>query len=256
MEVSAAASHYCNDLRVLPVPAKYRHANVGLRRKHNERKHDRHKCLVPGCEQSFGSKGELPRHRQTKHNQLPSDKHFRCPFTGCKYSLVPHLKRKDHLTNHLKCMHACSPADAKARADAQARDRPSSAIDHPTEPQPSSTFQLQLVTATITTATDASSDSSSDRSDSATPNPPKRRRLGERNSGTVDASTAIQIAASHDGLETRKRKAAEREQEVGAVKAQNAALWTEKESLKSEIERLKRCEESLIAAVLAATRRR
>jgi predicted nucleic acid-binding Zn-ribbon protein len=149
-------------------------------------------------------------------------------------------------------MHACSPADAKARADVQARDRPRPAIDQLAEPQPSSTFQLQPVTAAITTAMDASSDSSSDRSDSATPNPHKRRRLGEPASV---ASTATQIAASHDGLETWKRKAAEREEEVEVVKSQKAALRTENESLKSEIERLKRCEESLIAAVLAATRR-
>jgi cell division protein FtsB len=79
--------------------------------------------------------------------------------------------------------------------------------------------------------------------------------LGERASSTAVTSIAAQIAASHDGLETWKRKAAEREEEVEVVKAQNAALRTENESLKSEIERLKRCEESLIAAVLAAARR-
>ena len=244
MEVSAAASDRCNNLRVLPVLAKYRHADLGLRRKHNERRHDRRKCLVTGCGQSFGSKGELFRHGQTKHNQLPSDKRLCCPFTGCRYSLIPHFKRKDHLTNHLKSMHACSPADAKARADVQARDRTRTAVDQLAEPQPSFTFQLQPFTAAITTAMDASSYSSSDQSDTATPdtatpNPHKRRW----------------IAATPDGLEIWKRKAAEHEEEVEVVKSQNAALRTENESLKSEIERLKRCEESLIAAVLAAAQR-
>ena len=87
------------------------------------------------------------------------------------------------------------------------------------------------------------------------PGPSKRRRLGGYNSCPDEACTAASVEEPHDQLEMWKRKAARQEEEVGTMRAQNVALRTENESLKSEIDRLKRLEDSLIAAVLAATRR-
>ena len=229
-----------------------------LCRKHNERVHDRHQCPFPHCGKSFGSKGEVSRHGQTKHNQLPSHKRLHCPITGCRYSQVPHFKRKDNLTNHLKSMHQFSPADAKARADeanAQAKVRHRSSKNGQAKLQSSATSPLQPVSPAAAAITALQQETSSETSYSAISDPSETRRLGEPDSAPDHASIAMQTTASHEELEMWKNKATKFEAENGLLKAWESALQMENESLKNEVVRLKRCEESLIAAVLAATRK-
>lgn len=258
MEVSATASSDENILKALSLTRRHPHADLKLRRKHNERVHDRHQCPIPRCGKSFGSKGELFRHRQTKHNQLPSHKRLRCPIMGCRYSQVPHFKRKDNLTNHLKSMHQFSPADAKARTDeanAQAKVRHRSSKNWQAESQSSATLQLQPVSPAVAAVTALQHETSSEPPHSAISDPPDTRRLGKPGLAPDDASIATPTTASHNELEMWKDKAAKYEFEKGLLQDRELALQMENESLKNEVVRLRRCEESLIAAVLAATRK-
>jgi polyhydroxyalkanoate synthesis regulator phasin len=82
------------------------------------KKHDRpYKCTSANCAhlKGFGSKGDLERHKITKHKQLvsteaaASPKHpFYCPEPNCNRSSSPTNKpfaRKDNLTDHMRRKH-------------------------------------------------------------------------------------------------------------------------------------------------------
>ncbi|KAJ4286969.1 hypothetical protein N0V90_012849 [Kalmusia sp. IMI 367209] len=247
----------CSDLRF---------GQVSDWKKHNDRVHNRHTCDVSGCTKSFGSKGELYRHKQTKHNELPPHKHLRCPEPGCKYALTPHFKRKDNLTEHLRRMHNYAQPDAKARAGIQAISQARSHLESQVVPRSTPASGSQPISQLISTPasipnpaaeTTPQQDLSSDRTDAIMPRPSKRRRPGASTPHLGEASTLTRasIEEPHDETEMWKRKAAKFEGEVDVIRAQNVSLQTQNESLKSEVKRLKEHEDSLIATISALTRK-
>lgn len=227
-----------------------------LHRKHNNRVHNRPTCDLFGCTQSFGSKGDLDRHKKNKHNQLPLHKRFRCPEQGCKHALTPRFKRKDHLTNHLKNMHNHQHADAKAKADLQAKFQSrSQSISQPTSqiiPHPTSqAISRPMSVLPPTTKRSFEQELTSHWIETARPEPSKRRRLGASTSYRGEALLApnVLIDEVQDEVEIRSIEAGQFS-EIEALQTQNVSLRTENESLRAEVERLKKNEDALIAALV------
>jgi hypothetical protein len=234
---------------------------IGLQktcRKHDDRVHSRKTCNFPGCSQSFGSKGELHRHKQTTHNQIPAHKLLACPESNCKYSLTPHFKRKDNFVDHLKRIHGFSQTDAKAKADSEAISQARSQIERQSGSQFTS-YELPNPLATASSAAPArlaiANSSQQDRTHSTTPGPSKKRRLSKTALHPHESSNLSRTPGqeSHDEEETWKRKAARYETEMEALRAQNACLKAQNDLLESRIQRLEANQDSLIA-VLAERR--
>lgn len=215
-------------------------------RKLNDRLYNWHTCDIPKCRQSFGSKGELHRHKQTKHNQLPAHKLLRCPESGCRYSLTLHFKRKDNLTEHLKRIHNYAQGDAKAKADSQAKSqarahRGSNSGSQSTV-ESSSQPPTQLVSAPSSQFSPTTATTSQPPKNLSIAKPSKRRRIDNSSPSSEDPSIATQIpnhAISSDDAETWKKRALESE-------AKTETLRLENENLKKEVERFKRNEDRFI----------
>ena len=186
-------------------------------------------------------------------------------MAGCRYALAPHFKRKDNLTNHLKKMHNLVHVDAKARADDSAISQARTHLDAHAEPQSTFASGSQIV---FPIASPLASDSrpavgnfpyndlSTSLIDATISGPSKRRRLRGSSLNFEDTSTTAtaSIEELRDETEEWKGKVAGCEGKMEVMRVENAALRTQNELLRGEIERLKKHEDSLFA-LLAATRK-
>jgi hypothetical protein len=228
-------------------------------RKHDDKVHNRQICDFQDCTQSFGSKGDLYRHKQTKHNQMPAHKLLLCPESNCKYSLTPHFKRKDNLVDHLKRIHKHSPTAAKAKANSEPRSQARSHSKLPAQPQFTSleTQPSQTVSPSVSIAPPALDNvpQQDRRTHTTMPGPSKKRCLSNTASNPNEPSDLSRktIEDPQDEEETWKRKAARYESEMEALRAQNTSLRARNECLESRIQRLEENQDSLIA-VLASRR--
>lgn len=237
-----------------------RELTPSLSRKHIDRLHDCQICTIAGCTQSFGSKGELYRHKQTRHNQILPNKLLKCPEQGCKYAGVPHFKRKDNLVEHLKRMHNLGQIEAKAAADSEAKIQFQARVcGHQSIPSVAIDASLPDGASASLFAPGDSPYSQNLPTQSVygiMPGLSKKRCFNQALPEQSDllSGQLVSFDGAPDDIETLRRKAAKLEADLQALQVEHTSVLANQEILKKENDRLKTNVDSLIA-VLAANRK-